>query len=636
MSTSTQPRPPLRRRLRYAFDNTMSRGPIALIGWLAALSLVIVVLAGLLIFAFNIGPQGEEPLDFVEGAWASLMRTLDAGTMGGDAGWGWRVVALLVTIGGIFVVASLIGVITSALEAKLDELRKGKSEVLETGHTLILGWSPKIFTILSELAIANANVRRPRIVILADQDKVEMEDEIRVNVPDLGKTKVICRSGDPLSVQDLKIASPDGAKSIIVLGPPEDNDDSHVIKALLALLNNPERSGTPYHVVAEMQDGRNRELVESIGGEEVQVIVSNDLIARITAQTCRQSGLSVVYTELLDYEGDEIYFQHEPALTGHTFGEALLSYEESAVVGLKRDNDVVLNPPMDTVLADGYMIVAVTADDDTVRLLPQWPAQPDTAAIVATPAAVSAPERTLVLGWNHLGVQLIGELDNYVAPGSEVTVVANLVGIERILDELEGRLTNETLTFVRGDTTRRDTLESLDTHTYDHIIIMSYRDILAPQEADTRTLLTLLYLRSIAEREEQDFSIVTEMLDTRNRELARVTQADDFIVSDELISLLLSQVSENPDLNAVFTDLFDAGGSEISLKPVTDYVQPGAEVDFYTVVEAARRRNEVAFGYRVMAHAADPDRQYGVVINPKKSDRISFAPGDTIVVIAED
>ena len=38
------------------------------------------------------------------------------------------------------------------------------------------------------------------------------------------------------------------------------------------------------------------------------------------------------------------------------------------------------------------------------------------------------------------------------------------------------------------------------------------------------------------------------MLDVRNRELAEVTQADDFIVSDKLVSLMLAQVSENKDL----------------------------------------------------------------------------------------
>jgi len=70
----------------------------------------------------------------------------------------------------------------------------------------------------------------------------------------------------------------------------------------------------------------------------VQAILSGDLIARLTAQTSRQSGLSVVYTELLNFGGDEIYFTHEPTLVGKTYGEALLAYETSAVMGIKKRN----------------------------------------------------------------------------------------------------------------------------------------------------------------------------------------------------------------------------------------------------------------------------------------------------------
>src|SRR5436190_16525664 len=95
------------------------------------------------------------------------------------------------------------------------------------------------------------------------------------------------------------------------------------------------------------------------------------------------------------------------------------------------------------------------------------------------------------------------------------------------------------------------------------------------------------------------------MLDVRNRALAEVTQADDFIVSDKLVSLMLSQISENKELNALFADLFRDEGSEIYLKPAKNYVNPGQAVNFYTVVEAARRRNEVAIGYRVVEHAKD-------------------------------
>ncbi len=125
------------------------------------------------------------------------------------------------------------------------------------------------------------------------------------------------------------------------------------------------------------------------------------------------------------------------------------------------------------------------------------------------------------------------------------------------------------------------------------------------------------------------------MLDVRNRELAEVTQADDFIVSDKLISLLLAQVSENKDLNAVFADLFDSEGSEIYLKPARDYVALDQPVNFYTVVEAGRRRSEVAIGYRQAAYAHDTARQYGVAVNPRKSEKVAFTAQDRIIVVAE-
>ena len=86
-----------------------------------------------------------------------------------------------------------------------------------------------------------------------------------------------------------------------------------------------------------------------VGGDEAELVLVGDLIARIIAQTCRQSGLSVVYTELLDFGGDEIYFRAEPALVGKTFGDALLAYEDSAVIGLcPAGGAPQLNPPLDT------------------------------------------------------------------------------------------------------------------------------------------------------------------------------------------------------------------------------------------------------------------------------------------------
>jgi hypothetical protein len=126
------------------------------------------------------------------------------------------------------------------------------------------------------------------------------------------------------------------------------------------------------------------------------------------------------------------------------------------------------------------------------------------------------------------------------------------------------------------------------------------------------------------------------MLDIKNRELAQVTRADDFVVSDNLVSLMLSQISENPELSLVFQDLFDPEGSEIYLKPAEEYVQTGRPLNFYTVVEAARRRNQIAIGYRLQSEAYDSNKSYGVRINPPKSLLTTYAKGDRIIVLAED
>lgn len=632
-------------RLKYAFDNSMSRGAIALMGYLGLVSVALIMVASLVVIVLGIKPDGGDAPGFGEAMWLSLMRTLDSGTMGGDAGWPFRFAMLFVTLGGIFIVSSLIGVINSGLEAKLDELRKGRSFVLEQDHTLILGWSPKIFTVLSELVIANENRKRPRIVILADKDKVEMEDEIRDNVGDLGKTRIICRTGTPLDLSDLEIVNPHAARSIVVLAPESEEPDSEVIKSILALTNNPHRRKEPYHIVAELGELRNLEVARMVGKDEAQLIVTGDLISRIIVQTSRQSGLSVVYTELLDFGGDEIYFHEEPGLTGRTFGEALLAYETSALLGIQsRDGQVRLLPAMDTRLQAGDKLVAVSEDDDTVRLSGRtgdWSdlerkLEIDATAIHGAAVSERRPERTLLLGWNDRGVTIINEMDRYVAPGSELTLVASLDGLGERLAVDCGELRNQALTVRSADTTDRRILDSLNIPGFDQIIILCYSDDLDIQEADARTLITLLHLRDMAEKGGHDFRIVTEMLDVRNRELAEVTQADDFIVSNKLTSLMLAQISENKELTAVFADLFDPEGAEIYLKPASDYVELGRPVNFYTVVEAARRRGEVALGYRQNAFSKDASRAYGVAVNPVKSEKVAFAEGDQIVILAED
>jgi ion channel POLLUX/CASTOR len=628
-----------RQRFQYQFDNLMSRGTPAMIGMLFVFSLIIVIIAGAVISVTGFVQEGfEGQLSFGEAMWESLMRTLDSGTMGGDTGAGFRAVMLFVTLGGIFVVSALIGVLNNAIESQMERLRKGRSHVLETNHTLVLGWSAQIFTILNELMTANENQAHARIVVLAEKDKVDMEDEIRERVEIKGRTRIICRNGSPIDPNDLEITSPHSAKSIIVLPPENTDPDTDVIKTVLAITNNPNRRAEPYHIVTQIRNPKNMDVLRLVGDKDnVQAVQTGDLIARVVAQTSRQSGLSVVYTELMDFGGDEIYFKDEPALAGKTFGESLLAYEDSCLMGVRKsDGRILLSPPMDTRIESGDQIFALSTDDDTIHISNRNLPPLNEAAIRSNRNALEAkPEKCLILGWNRSGTTIVHELDNYVATGSQVTVVADIYNVEKQIHAQGGKLKNQTLVVEEGETTDRDLLDRLGVQDYDHVIVLAYSTV-EPQEADAKTLVTLLHLRDMAQKDETPFSIVSEMLDLRNRELAEATQVDDFIVSEHLISLMMAQLSENAELYDVFTDIFDPEGAEIYLKPVSDYVTPGTSVDFYTVAEAARRRGETPLGYRITSEASNAGRAYGVHTNPKKSETVTFSPEDKVIVIAEN
>ena len=625
-------------RLRYAFDKSMAAGPIALMGWLAVISLAVIVAASAILALLRIAPEGGDSLSFGEAMWESLMRTLDSGTMGGDAGWGFRVVMLAVTLGGIFIVSALIGVLSTGLEGKLDELRKGRSEVLEKDHTIILNWSASIFDIIAELTIANQSRRRPRIVIMADRDKVEMEDEITQKVPNLKNTRIICRSGDPTDLGDLGITSPQTSRSIIVLSPDAEDPDSRVIKTVLALVNDPRRRAEKYQIAAEIRDAKNVELARVVGGPEVQLVLADDLIARIVVHSSRQSGLSAVYSELLDFDGCEIYTQAQPALVGSSFGEALMAYDTSTLMGLcDAAGKVYLNPPMETQIQSGMKAILIAEDDAAIKVSAS-PLSVDHTAIAVYRRTEKTAERTLLLGWNRRGPIIAFELSRYVAPGSVLTIAADTPELQDEVGALLISGSNLQVEYGIVDTASRAALEGLDIPSYDHVLVLGYSDHFDAQATDTRTLVTLLHLRKIAEQSGSHINVVSEMIDVRNRELAEVTRADDFVVSNKLVSLMLAQASENENIGAIFEDLLDEQGSEIYMRPAEAYLELGLPITFYTVTEACRRRGEVAMGYvrKRQQPADDPRNMGGVVVNPKKSEALTYEAGDRIIVLARD
>ncbi|MFI5693879.1 hypothetical protein ACIA58_18685 [Kribbella sp. NPDC051586] len=618
-----------RDRVRYWFDNTMSRGTPALVGLLGLASLVLVLVVSALVLLFapvDVRAHGEWHGVF----WMSLLRTLDPGTMGGDqGGLTFLGLMLLVTLGGIFIVSSFIGVLTTGLENKIAVLRKGRSRIVERDHTVLLGWSEQIFTVVAELVHANRSSRTSCVAVLANKDKAAMDEAIRSRVPDLGRTRIVCRSGDPLHPADLDLVSLSTARSVMVLPTDGPDSDIHVVKVLLSLGSRAADTTQGPHVVAAVADSTNLRAAQLAGGRRAQLVGADELAVRLLVNAHRQSGLSAVCADLLAFAGNEFYLRSEPALAGRAFGDIIHAYELGVPVGLRhRDGRISLNPSPGLSVDAADEVIVLAEDDTLVQLADRGPRIVD-GAISLRPRHDPAPEHTLMLGWNKRAPQIIELLDKFAFPRSRLQIAC--------LDQVEHLIpttTNLTVDVTAADPTDRPDLEALDPRACQHVIVLS-SDGLGAQQADARTLITLLHLRDLADGLEQPYSIVSEINDDNNRAIAEVTRADDFVVSDKLISLLLTQLTENRHLAEVFEDLFNPTGAEIYLKPAPGYLLPGTPANFSTIAQAAAQHGETAIGYRIHAEFYRPP-SYGVVLNPPKDAPLTLTEKDRVIVLAED
>lgn len=613
----------VRKFLRYKFDRYMSRGLPALIGLLLLVSTIFVFLASIPLVVFLRAPEttGMGPLEVV---WQTLMHALDPGTIIGAESTPFRTVMLIVTFVGLILFAGLIGIISGAFDDKIAQLRKGKSEVIESGHTLIVGWNSKLFQVVEQICIANESAKKSVIVILADREKVEMDELLVPLKRKYRGTKIVARNGVGTNGDALDIVSHQVSKSVVILSPEDDpQPDFWVMKVALALTKRANRKPGPYNIVAELKSRSSLETAGLIGEGEANWVVEPDVLARLMVQTSRCTGLTHIVKDLLDFEGDEVYVRRLPELDGLTFGEIQSRFSHCAPMGLARKNGVVLNPAAGTVLTDDDEVVVLAEDDSTVTVDREGSVGDFRARSHAKKKRPG--EKVLILGSNKYLPLILGEMSNLL-PRSSSTVVLS----SEVLDHDEGVANTE---FIRGDSSDRSVLSSLDLKKFDHIMILPYRDTMSADRADSITLLTLLQLRRLSEELDCNFNIVSEMLDDANRELAEVSDTSDFVVGDELIGLMMAQIAEEPRLYKIFDDLFQSAGVQIEVEPVESFLPENEDIRFVDLCHAALSRGETALGLVRRNRNGHNTSRSGVELNPERFTPLGLSSGDLVVVL---
>ncbi|XP_020096733.1 probable ion channel CASTOR isoform X2 [Ananas comosus] len=647
----------LNKQLAYRVDVFLSVYPYSKPLVLLLATFLLICVGGLALF-------GVTDDSFADCLWLSWTYVADSGNHANSVGVGPKLVSVSISFGGMLIFAMMLGLVSDAISEKFDSLRKGRSEVIEKDHTLILGWSDKLGSLLNQLAIANESLGGGNVVVMAERDKEEMESDIAKMEFDFKGTSVICRSGSPLILADLKKVSVSKARAIVVLAEDgnADQSDARALRTVLSLSG--VKEGLRGHIVVELSDLDNEVLVKLVGGDLVETVVAHDVIGRLMIQCARQPGLAQIWEDILGFENCEFYIKRWPQLDGLLFEEVLISFPDAIPCGVKvaaYGGKIILNPDDSYVLQEGDEILVIAEDDDTYA--------PTTLPMVKEAVYIDIirpprqPQKILLCGWRRDIDDMIVVLDAFLAPGSELWMFNDVPENERDKKLADGgldfsRLENITLVNREGNAVIRRHLESLPLESFNSILILADESVEdSAIQADSRSLATLLLIRDIQAKrlpyevtmvsqvhrgsfsqgswigEMQQASdksvIISEILDPRTKNLLSMSKISDYVLSNELVSMALAMVAEDRQINDVLEELFAEEGNEMQIRPADLYLREEEEMNFYEIILRARQRKEIVIGYRL------ENAERAIMNPPNKDTRRKWSSKDVFVVIAE-
>ena len=543
---------------------------------------------------------------------------------------------LLVTLTGLFVSSIVIGIIVTAITDRIESVRQGTGYIDESNHQLILGWSSGITLVFREFLLANENQKDTNIVFMDNINPVEANQRIITQFPDKkDNQRIIPKQGSISDRKHLEIVNVDKARSIFI----NHEDDMESIKAIAAIVNNPNRRKEKYNIVSKMNIKENYELAKIIGGDETKVLFFGDMLARVGAQSCLQSGLAHVYLELVNFDGDEIYFHKEPTLVGKNYGDAVLSYDTSSVIGIERDGNVIVNPNANEEIMNNDSIIAISMDDDTV-IKDGKDIIPAANKIANKVSNNNKTENIFIFGHSEGDLSrlkvICNHLIKYIDDGSSICLVNEDSDSLGLIEDIRPDK-NIKVSFIQGNFRSREFLENIQIKSGDKVLILSpFNGTNDIDSSDAETLFTLINLRDIEKRKNKNFVLTTELINSKNAEIFASNMNDDYLYSEDIVQSMLVQISENPTMDKFFNDLASPEGSEIYFKPITDYIDISEPIDFYTVCKSALNKGQTAIGYQIADNEYLKELDSGIVLNPVKSEEKLFNSEDMLIVFADD
>ena len=606
----------LKDRFTYWFDNHMTKGSLSLIRALIAASVALAVLIAGLIILFRFSDEGEG----ASVIWNSIATLINAWMPYFEEGSpGYLILMSVVAIAGVLFTSVLIGIVTSAIEEKIIELKRGNSRVLESGHTVILGFYSGEYTLIRQLILAAAG--KPDCVVIADElEREEMEQEIAENVDVPKNFKIVCRTADITDPAALEKCSLETCKTVIV-SPTDDARTTKAILAVSTLLEEKGISGVRVNAIISRSEYR---FPPSLAAQHnISTFQTNEILAKMIAHTCTQTGLSDTFRELFNFEGSEFYVIDLPIPSPWIFEDLMLRLDHAVPAGILRDGIMTLNPPAGLPLKEGDRVLVFAEEHDSAK----WTEAPEGASDgeeeALPPALPEEKTETVILGRSETLPIILRELPENV----ERVYLAGPEPDEKEAAAIQKIAEARSLAveYRPGDLRSEVFLTGLALSA-EHIVILNDHDK-SGEDADMETIFRLLNLRDIRTRFGLHFNITVEMQKEHNQYLVSRGDHTDFLVTSSMSSLFLAQLAESPELFGVFREILSNEGCEIYLKKAGAIRLNGTR-SVRELRRLALRQNYILLG--VM------DEEKGSLFNLPLDESVTLREEDMVIVLGEN
>ncbi len=640
------------RRL-YRFERFIGKGGSSIFASLLLIFIIcflVMITVRWLLLLFVPGWDAFE--SYADHVWGTYLQMTDPGNMNYDNKTSAIVKVSTIISGfiGVVIFSTFIAFLTASIQKTIYEFRKGITKVIEENHTLILGWNERVLDIISELILANESQQKACIVILADFDKEAMDDRIYKNIPNAKTTYIATRKGNAASLNQLQRVSAEKAKSVIILAQCADNaspeeleaSDNYAMKVIMALIA-AQGGKNKIPVIAEIFSQEKRNLISFLKDDKIISVDSWQMLGKLLFQTSLTSGLERVFYEILSFAGSELYFYKAAWSKNIRFYDLAYHFTDGVPMGIQRKGErLILRPKEDYLLQADDEILILAHDDSSIHYQQQALYQPRSLSLRAE-RLTRHPRRTLILGWHHIGITYIRSAASYLMEGSSFDVMLRDTAYKSMqqIREMQHEYPQLNIKITEQDPLCYDFLNAIQPFTYDQVLILSQKESeISPEKIDAETLMILLMMRKILSEGQLNntrTTIITQVLNSENQELLAQTEADDFIASNKLITMMLAQMSEQPRMKKLYDDIFQSEGSEIYVKPAKLYFdEEQLEVTFADLIALAQKRKEICLGIRIGSLAFSPSMNFGIRLNLPKDRKFTITHKDYLVVLAED